>query len=299
MAVSFRPKEATYLINTTLSVTTKDHEDHHFAGILFPLICKSTLPIQRLVITSLSVRGDLGPITVWVGKETFLEKDTAPDEMIKEPVLPCKGENANGRPLHEWGEGNSMESAPPPPPPPTSPSKSYGVANSKENPDYWAEDESDLSYGLRLSHYKRIYSATHPPSPTNLVKLVLNVPIVLAPGEGVPVYIHSTLPGDSAIVYDQQSGYRRGPSSASASTPTYSDAYVKILPGIAHVSNEVFGRNSIWGHGGAWRSSREFVGSLEFGVCYALWQPQKRMRARFGTGFDKAIMTLLMGARRR
>ena len=62
--------------------------------------------------------------------------------------------------------------------------------------------------------------------------------------------------------------------------PTYNDEYIKILPGLAHVSNEVFGRQSIWGYGNPWRRGREYVGSAKFQISYKLWDPKKHIHNR-------------------
>jgi len=39
------------------------------SGIMFPVKCKDILPIDHVIINSVSVRGALGPLTVWVTKE--------------------------------------------------------------------------------------------------------------------------------------------------------------------------------------------------------------------------------------
>ena len=36
---------------------------------MFPIKCKRSLPVQKVVINSISVRGRLGPLTVWVTKD--------------------------------------------------------------------------------------------------------------------------------------------------------------------------------------------------------------------------------------
>ena len=36
---------------------------------MFPVKCKDLLPLDHIVIKSVSVRGDLGPVTVWVNNE--------------------------------------------------------------------------------------------------------------------------------------------------------------------------------------------------------------------------------------
>lgn len=46
-------------------LTTEDHEDHSFYGIMFDLEVKTGVPISALCVDSISVRGDLGDITVF------------------------------------------------------------------------------------------------------------------------------------------------------------------------------------------------------------------------------------------
>jgi hypothetical protein len=36
---------------------------------MFPVKCKNILPVDHILITSLAIRGDLGPISVWVTKD--------------------------------------------------------------------------------------------------------------------------------------------------------------------------------------------------------------------------------------
>ena len=40
-----------------------------YSGIMFPIKCKDLLPVDHLVVKSVSVRGYLGPLTVWVSKK--------------------------------------------------------------------------------------------------------------------------------------------------------------------------------------------------------------------------------------
>jgi len=42
------------------------------SGIMFPVKCKDILPIDHVIINSVSVRGALGPLTVWVTKDVAL-----------------------------------------------------------------------------------------------------------------------------------------------------------------------------------------------------------------------------------
>eukprot|EP00557_Chaetoceros_sp_GSL56_P000339 CAMPEP_0176503860 /NCGR_PEP_ID=MMETSP0200_2-20121128/15613_1 /TAXON_ID=947934 /ORGANISM="Chaetoceros sp., Strain GSL56" /LENGTH=431 /DNA_ID=CAMNT_0017903229 /DNA_START=96 /DNA_END=1391 /DNA_ORIENTATION=- len=73
MASINRPKIATHLINENVTIDTTDREDHTFCGIAFPVQCKTILPVDKIVIKSLSVRGALGPITVWITKENDMK----------------------------------------------------------------------------------------------------------------------------------------------------------------------------------------------------------------------------------
>jgi|EP01082_Thalassiosira_pseudonana_P004557 hypothetical protein len=69
MAALNRATKATYVIHDRIEAETSDREDHTFCGIMFPVKCKSILPIDHVVINSVSVRGALGPLTVWVSKD--------------------------------------------------------------------------------------------------------------------------------------------------------------------------------------------------------------------------------------
>lgn len=63
------------------------------------------------------------------------------------------------------------------------------------------------------------------------------------------MYVHSALPGDEGLVYDNQRRHT-----------TYEDEVIQLLPGMAHLSCHPFGRRGFWGS--AWRMHREFVGRL-------------------------------------
>jgi len=43
----------------------------HSSGIMFPIKAKEILPIEKLVIRSVAVRGQLGPVTVWITKDNL------------------------------------------------------------------------------------------------------------------------------------------------------------------------------------------------------------------------------------
>ena len=46
---------------------------------MFPIQCKEVLPIDHIYISSISVRGALGPLTIWVTKD---KHDDADDNSI-------------------------------------------------------------------------------------------------------------------------------------------------------------------------------------------------------------------------
>merc|ERR1719343_1209187 len=78
-----RPKVANHIVDESFTVDTRDHEDHTFCGVMFDVSCKggteSNVPIEFLDITSIAVRGDLGPLTVWSTPGTFKRKEHAAD----------------------------------------------------------------------------------------------------------------------------------------------------------------------------------------------------------------------------
>ena len=48
-----------------VTADTRDHEDHTFCGVMFDVACVTALPAEYIEIETISVRGDLGPMTVW------------------------------------------------------------------------------------------------------------------------------------------------------------------------------------------------------------------------------------------
>jgi len=214
-AVLRRPKVANYSVHEAFTVDTRDHEDHTFCGVMFDITCRSArdggVPLASLQVDSLSVRGHLGPITVWSTPESFKGKEHAPQ---------C------------W----------------------------------------EL-------HYEK----SHPPSLHEYQKLELEKPVRLSPGEKYGIYVHSKQPGDDAIVYDNQRGI-----------VTYEDGALKVLPGIAHLSNRPFGRHGMWGY--PWRERREFVGRVAYSVSYKLWNPEVHLD--FPLNFRRTVRCILLCARR-
>eukprot|EP00928_Gymnodinium_smaydae_P010672 TRINITY_DN14022_c0_g4_i1.p1 TRINITY_DN14022_c0_g4~~TRINITY_DN14022_c0_g4_i1.p1 ORF type:complete len:325 (-),score=61.88 TRINITY_DN14022_c0_g4_i1:115-1089(-) len=214
-AVLRRPKVANHIVHESFTVDTRDHEDHTFCGVMFDVECRSHgdggVPLEYLEIDAISVRGELGPLTVWTTPDSFAEK------------------------LHD--------------------------------PASW-----DL-----------VYQRTHEPSHREYTRLELDQPIRLRPGERRGLYVHSSLAGDEALVYDNQ-----------RSRVTYQDNAFKVYPGLAHLSNKPFGRRGFWGF--PWRERREFVGRLSYGVCYKLWNPEVHMQ--FPADFRSAAEACLLCARR-
>ena len=189
---------------------------------MFPIQAKSVLPVSRLVIRSVSVRGNLGPMTVWVTNVDALG-----------------GHEGNEYSLHR------------------------------------------LRYDA--SSWTKIYDKSHDPSRRQYEVLDLSrTPIILEPGQTRLIYIHSAAENDLSVVYDNSRTNR---------STRYTDNFLTIHSGAAHLSPEPFDRENIWGWGGAWRDRREFVGQIDFGAIYQLWSPDKHLR--FGTQFQDATTTLL------
>jgi hypothetical protein len=154
-----------------------------------------------------------------------------------------------------------------------------------------SEEEQTVPNNLRRFHlnprcWDKIYEKSHSPSLQAFQPLDLSQnPIILRPGQVKAIYIHSTLDGDEAIVYDNRHNRR-----------TYDDKFISILTGRAHVSNTPFGSIPIWGWGNAWREPREFVGRIGYGAVYKLWNPSQAHL--FGNHFQTLVRTLLLCQRR-
>lgn len=139
---------------------------------------------------------------------------------------------------------------------------------------------------MSKKRWTKIYERTHSPSFVGYCELDLSSnPVILKPGQVKGMYIHSTLRGDAAIVYDNKEKPK-----------THDDSFITILPGRAHVSQRIFGSIPVWGWGSAWRDNREFVGQIKYGACYKLWNPSENLS--FGENFRSTARTLLMCQRR-
>mmetsp|Transcript_23005 Transcript_23005/g.78317 ORF Transcript_23005/g.78317 Transcript_23005/m.78317 type:complete len:350 (+) Transcript_23005:3-1052(+) len=212
-AVLRRPVFANHIMHESITVETTDFEDHTFCGMMFDVRCTDELPIERLDIISVAVRGALGPMTVYMAPNTF-----------------------------------------------------RGKANNK---DAWT----------------LVYEGEHERSHRRFVPLQLPTPIHLAAGESCGIFVHSARPGDSAVVYDNFRGARRGDRERGLLT---------ILPGMAALDCRPFGNTGLWGEG--FRDRREFVGEIEVGVRWRLWNPE--CHDAFSVSFRRAARCLLLCATR-
>lgn len=73
-AVLRRPTIANHIVQERITMDTLDFEDHTFCGVIFDVRCTDQLPIEFVEITSVAVRGGLGPMTVWTTPDTFRGK---------------------------------------------------------------------------------------------------------------------------------------------------------------------------------------------------------------------------------
>jgi len=184
-------------------------------------------------------------------------------------------------------------------------------------PDGWRGKHDDKD------SWTCVYEQTHRPSWSDLTCLKLQRRIRLRPGESCGLYVHSKLPNDEALVYDNGES---GPSPTVAPSPrakpsrrsryphavrqptheappltpsqerrkiTHQDKYVQVLPGLAHLQNEPFSSMHPWG---AWRDRRCFVGRLSYGVRYLLWNPP--VHFDFPPEFQELVVHMFLMQRR-
>lgn len=181
--------------------------------------------------------------------------------------------------------------------------RSVAVRGSLGNMSVWVSNEQvgsnqNNTYQFRISHGKshwtKVYQKFHAPSIRNYVGLEFENPVHIAPGQVRCFYIHSTMQSDAAIVYDDSDPMM--PANLRRVQPRYQDDVIAVHSGKAHLSPEPFGRTPIWGWGNAWRDRREFVGRIEYGIIYKLWNPESHNL--FGSQFRDVTQTLLAVQRR-
>eukprot|EP00594_Rhizosolenia_setigera_P008511 CAMPEP_0178963654 /NCGR_PEP_ID=MMETSP0789-20121207/15164_1 /TAXON_ID=3005 /ORGANISM="Rhizosolenia setigera, Strain CCMP 1694" /LENGTH=619 /DNA_ID=CAMNT_0020648187 /DNA_START=36 /DNA_END=1895 /DNA_ORIENTATION=- len=369
MAALTRPTEATYTISERVTVNTSDHEDHTFCGIAFPVECKEIFPVERIIINSISVRGRLGPLTVWVTNNEEIDEFQRQTNQNSMTSSLLEYEQQQQKQLNEQQHNSlymggsytnkSCTSKKDIKPNNNNNKKTNKNSNSTKTPKVveFTRREKRLhrSIPLHKSKWTQIYSKTHAPSVRRYDTLDLSEnPIILTPGQVRGIYIHSTEPGDHSIVYDNyirnhhmssaygSSGRGGGFSSAArlhrarlrrqmgeltsdededyedsqASTRNNEssssedsdddededlsqDSYICIKSGMAHVSDtKPFGKTPIWGWGNAWRKDRKFVGRLEYGVVYKLWNPKTHIHFTYGKKFRRDLVENLLGCQR-
>lgn len=111
-------------------------------------------------------------------------------------------------------------------------------------------------YAFRLSprHWTKVYDQKHKPCGRSHQRQYTTLdlsasPVILRPGQVRVLYIHSTLPGDEAIVYDNT------PNEVPWGAPgpaRVQDNFISIHTGKAHLSPVPFNQSPIWGWGNAW-----------------------------------------------
>jgi hypothetical protein len=149
----------------------------------------------------------------------------------------------------------------------------------------WFTEDGHAGKLSRRELWTQVFSGERRPSPSALCQLELSSKIRVKPGERIGLYVHSTRPGDEAIVYDNQ-----------RHEASFEDRFLQVLPGVAHISNRAFDPRGMWGY--AWRPNREFVGRLSFAVRYQLWRPERAMHQRFPRAYRRAALALLKIAAR-
>uniref|UniRef100_A0A7S1XME5 Uncharacterized protein n=2 Tax=Phaeomonas parva TaxID=124430 RepID=A0A7S1XME5_9STRA len=129
-------------------------------------------------------------------------------------------------------------------------------------------------------HWTKLYEKQHNPSMRRLVELKLDFPLLCRPGERFGLYVHSKRNDDMAIVYDNV-----------RSVVTHEDPFIRMLPGLAHLSPVPFSswEGAWWG---CWRERRCFVGKCNFGVRYLLWTPRNQVNPRFPQCFRRSATAL-------
>lgn len=373
MAALTRPTEATYTISERVTVNTSDHEDHTFCGIAFPVECKEIFPVERIIINSISVRGRLGPLTVWVTNNEEIDEfqrqtnqNSMTSSLLEYEQQQQKQLNEQHNSLYMGGSYTNKSCTSKKKDQPNNNNnnnkKTNKNSNSTNTPNVeFTRREKRLyrSIPLHKSKWTQIYSKTHAPSVRRYDTLDLSEnPIILTPGQVCGIYIHSTEPGDHSIVYDnyirnhhmssaygassrgggfssaarlhrarlrrqmgeltsdeddeddedsQASTTRKNESSSSEEEDSddeededlSQDSYICIKSGMAHVSDtKPFGKTPIWGWGNAWRKDRKFVGRLEYGVVYKLWNPKTHIHFTYGKKFRRDLVENLLGCQR-
>ena len=112
----------------------------------------------------------------------------------------------------------------------------------------------------------------------DFTSLKLEPPLILLPGKTYGLYVHSADQGDDGVVYDNQ-----------RDEICHEDEYIRVFPGLAHLSPDPFGADGPW-WGSPWRRRRAFVGKLSYGARYVLWRPVPAAHTRFDPTFRRGVV---------
>ncbi|CAJ1330899.1 unnamed protein product [Effrenium voratum] len=184
----------------------------------------------------------------------------------------------------------------------------------------WTTPDSYRKKEHEAHEWDCIYEAEHPPSNENYQALELRSEIRLQPGESCGLYVHSKLPGDDALVYDNQRSHVSHEANMLANLAItaltsvlgrmmfsrYCQARRTSAIGLSEGMG--CGLAEVWLHipffdplprwGFPWRDRREFVGRISYGVNYRLWNPVLDVHLRFPRSFRQAVWTILLCARK-
>lgn len=108
-----------------------------------------------------------------------------------------------------------------------------------------------------MSEWQLVHHQKHETSYKTLVDMELDSTIVMAPGDTLGVYVHSSEQGDRGVVYDNQRSNKKN---------SFSDNFIHITSGVADLSSRPFCNESPWGgfYSNSWREHREFVGRIQY-----------------------------------
>ena len=156
--------------------------------------------------------------------------------------------------------------------------------------DLWETRVDSLAAGDKINGWTLLYAGEHQPSREQLQPMHLQHPLRLAPGSSCGLYIHSQLVGDDQIVYDNLRQPRHG----------RRDRFLEFSPALAHLCPTPFSSELTNGVRRLrllpWRSQREFVGRMTYGIRWLMWSPE--VHARLPVTFQRLVKVVLMCARR-
>jgi hypothetical protein len=156
--------------------------------------------------------------------------------------------------------------------------------------DLWGTRVESLVPGDKINGWTLLYAGHHQPSRQHLQPLRLQHPLRLAPGNSCGVYIHSQRVGDDQIVYDNLRQPRR----------RRRDRFLEFSPALAHLCPTPFSSELTNGMRQLrllpWRSQREFVGRITYGVRWLMWNPE--FHSRLPVTFQRLVKIVLMCAKR-